>query len=150
MRIRDFKDYTIEVKYFPEFQDPSYFGGGEFLDADEKSIIYANLCNEDFLQKINDELENKISIDMDIDEVNLTNITVENDLCGKYNNLKEIGIIDGNHDGFLTLCFDINNETRFYCDLYINADDVRNAVILEECSYITICKGRLFPKLTID
>ena len=150
MKIKDFRDYTIEVKYFPEFQDNYYFGGGEFLDADEKSIIYANLCNKDFLNKVNDELENKISIDMDINEINLTNITIRNQLFGTYDSLKEIGIIDGNHEGYLTLYFNINNETRFHCDLDINVDDVQNAVILEECSIVRICKGRLFPKLTID
>ena len=149
MKIKEFKNYETKIKFFPEFQCPLYFGGGEFLEnCDEKSIIYSNLCNPDFLNKINSKLVNKISLDTDISNLKLTNIFISADYGFPGNSLKEMVIPDGNHEGDLYMHFNIEG-VSFECKIINKVKDVNRKTLLESCSYIDIYEGYINVKLQV-
>ena len=143
MNIRNFSDYKVKVKYFPEFQSPYRFGAGEFLeDVDLKSVIYCALCNEDFLNDVNDLLEDEISLDTDINDIELSNVSVSNSCMGNNLDLKEEGIPDTNHEGGFTFKFTLNG-VNIIAEWYGEVNDVQGADTIATCSYVEICEGYL-------
>lgn len=149
MNIQNFSDYKVKVRYFPEFQSPYCFGGGEFLeDIGLKSVIYCALCNEDFLNNVNSLLDNKISLDTDINDIELSNVKVLSAMTHGDWNLKEEGIPDTNHEGGFIFKFTIN-DVDIIANLYGEISDIQGANSIIKCSYIEIYEGYLKFKLII-
>lgn len=153
MNIQSFSDYKVRIKYVPGFQDPYDFQCGEFLeDIDLKSIIYSALCNEDFLNAVNnflnDNNKDKISLNTDINTLELSNIQVFQPMIGGNCDLKECGIPDTNHEGGFVFWFTLNS-VDMEADWLCNINDVQGKNCIAKCDYIEICEGYLKFKLTM-
>lgn len=91
-------------------------------------------------------LTNEISIDMDINDLKLTNISVDYEFSG--DSLGEMVIPDGNHEEYLYMHFNIEG-ISFECKIINKVKDVNRKTLLESSSYIDVYEGHINVKLQV-